>query len=126
MDSWSAEDVDRMLSIGNARSNLVYERYIPVWISKPGPEASSALRERWIRAKYQKKEFMAPLHAEYTTAAREGAIPQRLIDYFFVVGAAQEDREAALRRWAAGVEEPGGGASMEAQVHDIFPPKPKP
>jgi len=121
MDSWAAQDVERVLEMGNARSNLVYERYIPVWISKPGPEAPPAHRERWIRAKYQKKEFMTPQHGEYgAKKEEEGAIPQRLVDYFFVVGAGETDKETALRRWADGVEEPGHGASMEARSNYTY------
>ena len=70
---------------------------------------------------------MTPQHAEYgTKKEEEGAVPQRLIDYFFVVGATEEDREAVVRRWADGVEEPGHGATMEAKIDDIFPTKPHP
>ncbi len=50
-----------MSSIGNVRSNRLYEHFAPSFYITPrdGTE-SSIIRENWIRAKYVRKEFFKP------------------------------------------------------------------
>lgn len=48
-----------MLAIGNSLANSVWECQIQNR-SKPNPQSSREERERWIRAKYEHKEFLPP------------------------------------------------------------------
>lgn len=51
-----------MLALGNALANGVWEARVPrtCVIPKPTPNSSREEKERWIRAKYEAKEFLAP------------------------------------------------------------------
>ena len=50
-----------MLSIGNSLANSVWECN-PHGRAKPTPNSSREEKERWIRSKYESKEFLAPLN----------------------------------------------------------------
>ncbi|XP_019156329.1 PREDICTED: ADP-ribosylation factor GTPase-activating protein AGD12-like isoform X2 [Ipomoea nil] len=61
MDEWSDDEIDGIIDIGgNASANSIYEAYFPDGISKPGPDASHDQRARFIRAKYERQEFLKP------------------------------------------------------------------
>lgn len=47
-----------MLAIGNTLSNSVYEATIRNGLSKPGPNSQREDKEKWIRCKYEAKEFL--------------------------------------------------------------------
>ncbi len=62
LDDWSNELVQVMTSIGNRMINSVYEANFKVFGKvKPTPNCSRDEKERWIRAKYEAKQFIAPL-----------------------------------------------------------------
>lgn len=48
-----------MLAIGNALANSVWEAHTH-GKTKPTPASSREEKERWIRAKYENKEFLPP------------------------------------------------------------------
>lgn len=48
-----------MLAIGNSLANSVWECHVQNQ-AKPGPTSSREEKERWIRAKYETKEFLPP------------------------------------------------------------------
>ncbi|KAG8147762.1 hypothetical protein E2320_000043 [Naja naja] len=60
LDDWPLELVTVMTAIGNALANSVWEG-APKNYPKPGPESCREEKERWIRAKYEQKLFLAPL-----------------------------------------------------------------
>ncbi|XP_066483761.1 arf-GAP with GTPase, ANK repeat and PH domain-containing protein 3 [Tiliqua scincoides] len=60
LDDWPLELVMVMTAIGNALANSVWEGAVEN-CPKPGPEACRDEKERWIRAKYEQKLFLAPL-----------------------------------------------------------------
>ncbi|XP_044278458.1 arf-GAP with GTPase, ANK repeat and PH domain-containing protein 3 isoform X2 [Varanus komodoensis] len=60
LDDWPLELVMVMTAIGNALANSVWEGAVENY-PKPGPESCREEKERWIRAKYQQKLFLAPL-----------------------------------------------------------------
>ncbi|XP_032091354.1 arf-GAP with GTPase, ANK repeat and PH domain-containing protein 3 isoform X2 [Thamnophis elegans] len=60
LDDWPLELVTVMTAIGNALANSVWEGATKSY-SKPGPESCREEKERWIRAKYEQKLFLAPL-----------------------------------------------------------------
>jgi Arf-GAP/GTPase/ANK repeat/PH domain-containing protein 1/3 len=51
-----------MLALGNSLANGVWEARVPrtCAVTKPTPNCSREEKERWIRAKYEAKEFLAP------------------------------------------------------------------
>ncbi|XP_007948337.1 arf-GAP with GTPase, ANK repeat and PH domain-containing protein 3 [Orycteropus afer afer] len=60
LDDWPPELLAVMTAMGNALANSVWEGSLEGY-SKPGPEACREEKERWIRAKYEQKLFLAPL-----------------------------------------------------------------
>ncbi|XP_013870401.1 arf-GAP with dual PH domain-containing protein 2 isoform X3 [Austrofundulus limnaeus] len=66
-----------MKSAGNCKARSVYEKDVPPFYYRPKETDCSALREQWIRAKYQRMEFTGgtkypPL--AYTTGMFEGML----------------------------------------------------
>uniref|UniRef100_A0A3P8VJI5 ArfGAP with GTPase domain, ankyrin repeat and PH domain 1 n=1 Tax=Cynoglossus semilaevis TaxID=244447 RepID=A0A3P8VJI5_CYNSE len=60
LDEWPLELIKVLSSIGNEVANSVWEANAQGRL-KPGPEASREERERWIRAKYEQRLFLASL-----------------------------------------------------------------
>lgn len=60
LDDWPGELIVVMTAIGNALANAVWEGAVEGY-QKPGPESSREEKERWIRAKYEQKLFLAAL-----------------------------------------------------------------
>uniref|UniRef100_A0A8C3LY88 Arf-GAP with GTPase, ANK repeat and PH domain-containing protein 3 n=1 Tax=Chrysolophus pictus TaxID=9089 RepID=A0A8C3LY88_CHRPC len=60
LDDWPGELLTLMAAIGNALANAVWEGAVEGY-PKPTPESSREEKERWIRAKYEQKLFLAPL-----------------------------------------------------------------
>ncbi|CAF0773886.1 unnamed protein product [Brachionus calyciflorus] len=62
LDDWSNELVQLMTSIGNKMINSVYEANCGKYGKpKPNPGTPREEKEKWIRAKYESKLFLAPL-----------------------------------------------------------------
>ncbi|XP_054721553.1 centaurin-gamma-1A-like [Uloborus diversus] len=72
LDEWLPEHVSVMVSLGNTVANSIWEGNTR-GRAKPTPNSSREEKERWIRAKYEFKEFLAPLPASTP-------IGQQLID----------------------------------------------
>lgn len=61
LDEWSDDEVDAMIEVGgNGSANAIYEAFIPVGYTKPGPSASHEERSQFIRSKYELQEFLKP------------------------------------------------------------------
>ncbi|KAM4874729.1 arf-GAP with GTPase, ANK repeat and PH domain-containing protein 3 isoform 4-T4 [Thomomys bottae] len=60
LDDWPPELLAVMTAMGNTLANSVWEGALDGY-AKPGPEACRREKERWIRAKYEQKLFLAPL-----------------------------------------------------------------
>jgi stromal membrane-associated protein len=58
LDKWTDEQIDNMRNMGNARAKLIYEANVPAGYPRPREGAPSHTLESWIRAKYDKKQFM--------------------------------------------------------------------
>ncbi|PSN36242.1 Centaurin-gamma-1A [Blattella germanica] len=61
LDEWPPGHLSVMLSIGNTLANSVWECNSR-GRAKPTPNSSREEKERWIRAKYESKEFLAPVN----------------------------------------------------------------
>ncbi|KAH8410202.1 hypothetical protein KR009_008121 [Drosophila setifemur] len=60
LDDWPSPHLSVMLAIGNSLANSVWESNTRQR-SKPTAQASREEKERWIRSKYEAKEFLSPL-----------------------------------------------------------------
>ncbi|KAH8872682.1 Centaurin-gamma-1A [Schistosoma japonicum] len=83
LDEWSTESVAVMVAIGNTLANSVWEAAVPV---NAGNRRSREEKEIWIRAKYERQEFLPPL--PYPDAP----LQQQLIDAI----ARQDTRQVIL------------------------------
>uniref|UniRef100_A0A4W5N6Y3 ArfGAP with dual PH domains 2 n=1 Tax=Hucho hucho TaxID=62062 RepID=A0A4W5N6Y3_9TELE len=77
LDFWDDELVKVMKTNGNATGRAVYEKAVPAFYYRPQQEDCAVLREQWIRAKYERREFTGetkypPL--AYTTGFFEGML----------------------------------------------------
>lgn len=49
LDEWSDDEIDAMIEVGgNGSANAIYEAFIPVGYTKPGPSASHEERSKFI------------------------------------------------------------------------------
>ncbi|XP_041867823.1 arf-GAP with dual PH domain-containing protein 2 [Melanotaenia boesemani] len=77
LDFWEDNQVEFMKSTGNASAQAVYEKAVPSYYYRPQHNDCKVLKEQWIRAKYERKEFTGetkypPL--SYTTGVCEGML----------------------------------------------------
>uniref|UniRef100_A0A672I6U0 ArfGAP with GTPase domain, ankyrin repeat and PH domain 2 n=1 Tax=Salarias fasciatus TaxID=181472 RepID=A0A672I6U0_SALFA len=77
LDDWPGELTQVLAAIGNATANSIWERRTQ-GRAKPRPQASREERESWIRAKYEQRAFVAPLHPD-SGAAPDGGMPAWLL-----------------------------------------------
>ncbi|XP_069050761.1 arf-GAP with dual PH domain-containing protein 2 isoform X1 [Lepisosteus oculatus] len=57
LDFWDDELVEFMKASGNAVARARYERAVPLFYYRPLQSDCAVLREQWIRAKYERREF---------------------------------------------------------------------
>lgn len=78
MDPWEAQEVKFMASAGNNAAKVKYEQKIPAFYYRPTNTDCMLLREQWIRAKYERMEFMNVERQEpYSAGYREGFLWKR-------------------------------------------------
>lgn len=67
LDEWPSGHLAAMTALGNALANTVFDaRLDPA--AKPQPSSPQADKERYIIAKYEKREFLQPLPQSYGPA----------------------------------------------------------
>lgn len=72
LDDWPPEHVAVMMALGNMASNCIWEGHAArSGYAKPGPHSSRDEKERWIRAKYEQREFLAPLPSSSGPTAQQ-------------------------------------------------------
>uniref|UniRef100_UPI00358F706B uncharacterized protein isoform X2 n=1 Tax=Myxine glutinosa TaxID=7769 RepID=UPI00358F706B len=59
LDDWPSELVAVMLAMGNTLSRAVWEAETQGW-TRPSPDSTRDEKERWIRAKYERRAMLAP------------------------------------------------------------------
>ncbi|GER24654.1 calcium-dependent ARF-type GTPase activating protein family [Striga asiatica] len=87
LDEWSDGEVDSMIEVGgNASANSIYEAYIPEGVSKPRPEASHEERSKFIRAKYERQDFLKPslriLSSSSKKHSLQASLSRKIMDSF--------------------------------------------
>ncbi|CAL1588304.1 unnamed protein product [Knipowitschia caucasica] len=78
LDPWRPAEVEFMNSVGNDAARSKYEKQVPAFYYRPSHKDCMLLRDQWIRAKYERKEF---IHVEkqeaYSAGYREGFLWKR-------------------------------------------------
>ncbi|XP_029914965.1 arf-GAP with dual PH domain-containing protein 2 [Myripristis murdjan] len=77
LDFWEDALVEFMKSKGNANVRAQYEKAVPVYYYRPQQKDCAVLREQWIRAKYERMEFIGDTKYPplcYTTGFHEGML----------------------------------------------------
>ncbi|XP_068193296.1 arf-GAP with dual PH domain-containing protein 1-like [Antennarius striatus] len=78
LDPWSSTEVELMESMGNNAAKAKYELFVPAFFYRPTHSDCTLLREQWIRAKYDRKEFVSVDRQEpYLSGYREGFLWKR-------------------------------------------------
>uniref|UniRef100_A0AAQ4P511 ArfGAP with dual PH domains 1 n=1 Tax=Gasterosteus aculeatus aculeatus TaxID=481459 RepID=A0AAQ4P511_GASAC len=78
LDPWSASEVELMDSVGNNAAKAKYEKIVPAFYYCPTHKDCMLLKEQWIRAKYERKEFQCVERQEpYSAGYREGFLWKR-------------------------------------------------
>ncbi|XP_034568171.1 arf-GAP with dual PH domain-containing protein 1-like [Notolabrus celidotus] len=78
LDPWSSSEVQLVNSVGNNAAKAKYEQIVPAFYYRPTHKDCTLLREQWIRAKYERKEFMSAEKQEpYSAGYREGFLWKR-------------------------------------------------
>jgi hypothetical protein len=58
-DCWDRGQLDFMRQVGNVRARQIYEATCPCWYLRPTRDTTSPIvRENWIRAKYERHDFL--------------------------------------------------------------------
>ena len=78
MDHWDDTQVQFLAKHGNAVTKAMYEAHIPIYYYQPTYNDCQVLREQWIRAKYERKEFTElGKQLPYTDGVKEGILWKR-------------------------------------------------
>jgi hypothetical protein len=75
LDQWTEENVQQMADGGNRHSKAIMEANVPLCWTPPRPNFSIVVREQWIRAKYERKEFLSEhdeSHRPYESGLKKG------------------------------------------------------
>ncbi|KAJ7305892.1 hypothetical protein JRQ81_010258 [Phrynocephalus forsythii] len=92
LDEWDSSQVEFMASKGNNVQKAHYESKIPPFYYKPTFSDCLLLREQWIRAKYERKEFLDVDKQEPYSAGRNRRFSANLYRKFVL-----SERERALK-----------------------------
>ena len=68
LDEWPPGHLAVMTGLGNSIANSIWEDRLGSGVRKPDPGSSMEERERYIKMKYERKEFLAPLPGGHTPA----------------------------------------------------------
>ncbi|XP_020797431.1 arf-GAP with dual PH domain-containing protein 1 [Boleophthalmus pectinirostris] len=78
LSHWDELEIQFMASNGNEKLKSKYEADVPVYYYKPTHKDCQVLREQWIRAKYERKEFSDPgKPLTYEDGQKEGMLMKR-------------------------------------------------
>jgi len=68
LDEWPPGHLAVMMSLGNHVANTIWEARLPVRFRKPDQASSQEEKEKFIKAKYERKEFLAQLPGGHSPA----------------------------------------------------------
>lgn len=100
LDPWDDVQIEYMSCLGNKVAQAKFESKVPAFYYKPAASDCQVLREQWIRAKYERKEFVYIEKQEpYSAGYREGLLWKRGRDngQFLSRKFVLSEREGALK-----------------------------
>ncbi|XP_023666331.1 arf-GAP with dual PH domain-containing protein 1-like isoform X1 [Paramormyrops kingsleyae] len=75
---WADSEVQFLAAHGNKVAKLKYETAVPIYYHRPKYLDAQILKEQWIKAKYERQEFMDPMKRQtYQEELREGYLMKR-------------------------------------------------
>ncbi|XP_062401104.1 arf-GAP with dual PH domain-containing protein 2-like isoform X1 [Sardina pilchardus] len=77
LDNWEDDLVEFMRRHGNSAVKAHYEKFVPAFYYRPKQHDCVVLREQWIRAKYERREFTGEhMHLQkiYSSGCYEGTL----------------------------------------------------
>lgn len=78
LDNWEDNQVKKMAEVGNDVVNAKYEEHLPPYYKRPTKHDVEVLLQQFIRAKYERKEFIYPEKQEaYSRGKKEGILMKR-------------------------------------------------
>jgi hypothetical protein len=79
LDNWKREELEFIRDGGNIKSKSSWECNIPQFFIRPSPTDSTALKEQFIRSKYERKEYMGESKTEpfSLTYVKEGFLTKK-------------------------------------------------
>ncbi|KAM8947606.1 arf-GAP with dual PH domain-containing protein 2 [Pelodytes ibericus] len=77
LDNWEDDIVEFMKAHGNKKAKEQYEAFVPPFYYRPRAKDCMALKEQWIKAKYERREFTSNMESVYTTGHKEGYLWKR-------------------------------------------------
>uniref|UniRef100_A0A6Q2XR55 ArfGAP with dual PH domains 1 n=1 Tax=Esox lucius TaxID=8010 RepID=A0A6Q2XR55_ESOLU len=78
LSRWEDQEVEFMTENGNKLMKHKYEATVPVYYYRPTHKDCQVLREQWIRAKYERKEFTEEMRKwTYEEGTRDGMLMKR-------------------------------------------------
>lgn len=78
LDNWDDDQVKKMSELGNDLVNSKYEQHLPMYYKRPSKNDVEILRMQFIRAKYERKEFMYPdKQTPYSETKKEGILMKK-------------------------------------------------
>ncbi|XP_071552451.1 arf-GAP with dual PH domain-containing protein 1-like isoform X2 [Panulirus ornatus] len=80
LDKWDDEQVEMMESVGNVQARQKYEEHVPACYRIPHAGDPPVLLEQWIRAKYERQEFINVDKQTYITNSVEGTLMKKARD----------------------------------------------
>ncbi|XP_077526921.1 arf-GAP with dual PH domain-containing protein 1-like [Haemaphysalis longicornis] len=72
LDKWEDAQVDELAAVGNAMAKAKYEAHVPACYRRPNADDVSVVKEQWVRAKYEREEFVHPDRQIYQEGRIEG------------------------------------------------------
>ncbi|XP_071964280.1 arf-GAP with dual PH domain-containing protein 1-like [Antedon mediterranea] len=78
LDQWNDDQVEFMAANGNQAAKAKYELCVPASYKRPTERDCQVLREQWIRAKYERHEFMDVDKQTYLSGHKTGYLWKRL------------------------------------------------
>jgi len=58
LDTWTDEKLKYMEEHGNDKGSAIWAKNVPIFYRRPKPTDPHVLKEQWIRAKYERQEFV--------------------------------------------------------------------
>lgn len=72
LDKWDDAQVDELAAVGNVVAKAKYEAHVPACYRRPRADDVSVVKEQWVRAKYEREEFVHPDRQIYQEGKLEG------------------------------------------------------